>query len=135
MPTSMFALPLSEASPSAKARFEREWPGVKGAYPMDTMARTVNARSRAVSQLNAGYITAGDARTILQRTYDRAQVMVRERFRGWRPLQELDLVRGRKKWRSVPATEVRRGEFRGVANRLTLGAYGPGLRYLRAPVG
>tara|TARA_Y100000310_G_scaffold309941_1_gene354563 strand:+ start:451 stop:1797 length:1347 start_codon:yes stop_codon:yes gene_type:complete len=114
LPESQFALPLSMVSPAARARIEREWPGAAGGYPMDTYARTKNARSRAVSQLNAGYITRGDAQTILNRTFGRAEQMAGRK--GWRRLKPLTLVRTRRGWRSAPAPKYA-PPVRAAANR------------------
>ncbi len=84
MPTGLFALPRSRMSAASRKRLPA---GVSGAYPMDTMARARNARSRAISMLHQGYLTRAEAQTIFDRTAAFTATMARRRVAGWNALE------------------------------------------------
>lgn len=112
MPAGLFALPRSSMSASNQMRLPA---GVPGAYPMDTMPRARNARSRAISMLNAGFLDRAEAQTILDRTTAFTEAMARRKVRGWSPLPALTIVGRPGSYRSARAGAA---EQRAAANRL-----------------
>jgi hypothetical protein len=111
MPVQLFALPKSAMSARNKLRLPR---GVDGAYPMDTMARARNARSRAISELNAGRLDLSEARTIFARTEAFSRQMTQRGIPGWNALQSRVITGSRGRYRS----EAPSGRYAAAANVL-----------------
>ena len=95
MGSKLMSLPWAQASQLYKKR-HKSLTGV-GGYPMDTRGRAISARGYAIKELNQGYLTMKDVKTIFRRTGNK--------YRGLPKLESVICTRTgkRKKCRSVTA--------------------------------